>query len=239
MKTSWKPCLRLVLMMAAASTEFARGAVVGDLAANLTITISVRNYADVDAKTLNNAEYVAAEVFRKMNIGIQWTDAPIKVEQEQHEKASPARVDLTEIQINILSSEMAKNLVQTGHTTGLTPGSGSDRHMAYIFFHRVQELAQQQVKRWVQRFSPPAADNAHVLAYTIAHELGHVLGLSGHSPTGIMRAEWNFEDLQDARLGYLAFTPQQASIIKAEVGRRMIQRNAAESANERTSTSCR
>jgi len=49
------------------------------------------------------------------------------------------------------------------------------------------------------------ADIAHIFGHVIAHELGHLLGLESQTPKGIMRADWNSADLQDAACGYLLF----------------------------------
>jgi len=45
-----------------------------------------------------------------------------------------------------------------------------------------------------------------------------------------MRGDWNLKDLQDAVYGYLLFTPQQAEVMQAEVGRRIGQQKALEAA---------
>jgi hypothetical protein len=230
MKTFWNRNLSLGVMLAVATTGFSQNVMGRGMDANLRIAISVHNYANVDATTLTNAENVAAGIFRSMSIEVQWIDAPLADEAEDRIQANPRTVDLTEVQINILTRAMAKGYGQKGSQTGVVPGSGPNRQVAYIFFHKVQELAPKHVNSWIEKFSPLRTDK--ILGYAMAHELGHVLGLSGHSPKGIMRAEWNVKDLQDAGIGYLAFTPQQAAIIKAEVGRRANQRAANESANE-------
>ena len=45
-----------------------------------------------------------------------------------------------------------------------------------------------------------------------------------------MRGNWDLKDLQDAVYGYLLFTPQQAEVMQAEVGRRISQQKAVEAA---------
>jgi hypothetical protein len=51
-----------------------------------------------------------------------------------------------------------------------------------------------------------------------------------HSSTGIMRGDWNLKRFEDAVYGYLLFTPQQADVMQAEVGRRIGQQKALEAA---------
>jgi hypothetical protein len=56
----------------------------------------------------------------------------------------------------------------------------------------------------------PCPDVGQILGHVIAHELGHLLGLDSHSPTGIMRADWSRTDLEDAFSGNLLFARQRA-----------------------------
>ena len=54
-----------------------------------------------------------------------------------------------------------------------------------------------------------------VLAYTIVHEIGHLLLPEGHSFTGVMRARPDRLDWQRAARGALRFTDQEARRIRA------------------------
>jgi len=59
-------------------------------------------------------------------------------------------------------------------------------------------------------------DEGNLLGYVIAHELGHLLlGENSHSPEGVMRAVWQFEDLWQAAMGRLLFTATQAERMRA------------------------
>ena len=51
-----------------------------------------------------------------------------------------------------------------------------------------------------------------------------------HSSAGIIRGDWNLKGFEDAVYGYLLFTPQQAEVMQAEVGRRIGQQKALEAA---------
>jgi hypothetical protein len=56
-----------------------------------------------------------------------------------------------------------------------------------------------------------------VLAYVMAHEMGHLLLPPGaHSPSGIMRPDWDGDDLRHIASGSLQFTPAQANAIRAK-----------------------
>lgn len=57
-------------------------------------------------------------------------------------------------------------------------------------------------------------DEAVVLSYTIAHEIGHLLLPQGHSFTGIMQGRPNALEWQRAARGALRFSPMQAALLR-------------------------
>jgi hypothetical protein len=75
---------------------------------------------------------------------------------------------------------------------------------AQVFFRQVQQFAHAY-----------RIDLSTMLAYVIAHEIGHLL-LPGnaHSPTGVMQAGWDKTLVQDAATGSLTFTEAQAARIR-------------------------
>jgi hypothetical protein len=76
---------------------------------------------------------------------------------------------------------------------------------AQIFFRQVQDFARTY-----------HVDLATILAYVIAHEVGHLLLPGyGHSTTGMMRADWDNPLARDVVKGSLTFTEAQAARIRA------------------------
>jgi hypothetical protein len=93
-----------------------------------------------------------------------------------------------------------------------------------VFYNSVEALAQRQKEVGIKGDSLRYATKAQILGNMIAHEIGHVLlNLRSHSATGIMRGDWDLQDLQDVAYGCLLFTRLQAEIIRAEVVRRVGQ----------------
>jgi hypothetical protein len=61
---------------------------------------------------------------------------------------------------------------------------------------------------------------ARLLGAVTAHELGHLLlGSHAHSPIGIMMPRWEDQSLRRIGMGTLLFTSEQASVMKARLGR--------------------
>ena len=74
-----------------------------------------------------------------------------------------------------------------------------------VFFKQVQDFARTY-----------HVDLSTLVAYVIAHEVGHLLlPATPHSRTGLMQAEWHRAVVRDAARGSLTFTEPQAARIRA------------------------
>jgi len=188
----------------------------------LAFTIHVHNYAEVDHKTLLEAEKIAAGIYRKVGVETRWSDAPIAPKLiSQENLADRSWLDLTDIDLHILPRIMADRIGLPNKAMGLAPGTEPDRQVVYVFYNRVEVLAQSQVRALFEGSIRRPATTAQVLGHAIAHEIGHLLlNVESHSATGIMRGDWDLSDLQSVASGYLLFTANQAEVIRAEVARR-------------------
>jgi len=125
----------------------------------------------------------------------------------------------TNVTLRILPRSMAEREPSSNDTLGYAlPGSaGASGGIANVFYHRVEELARKAQGLEYQ-----------ILGNIMAHEIGHLLlGSTGHSPTGIMKAKWSREELQPSSLGSLVFTPQQATLIQNELANRVRQKESS------------
>jgi hypothetical protein len=136
--------------------------------------------------------------------------------------------------VNILPATMSDRMNIPPGVTGLAPGAGPDRLLAYVFYDRVVGIAQREAQRQAAQAQGTAArraSRAQILGVVIAHEIGHILlNLAVHTETGIMRGEWDLHGLRDIAEGYVSFTTQQAKVIQAEVARRTRQQNVTDAA---------
>jgi hypothetical protein len=149
------------------------------------LTVAVAHYADVDPKTMKEAERVASEVYRRAGIEIQW------VEPSTYEGA-------TRLYVNVLSQEMAAPYYASDETVGFAiPGSRA----ANVIYERVRQAAR---RRHVA--------SGLLLGYVIAHELGHLLlPAHSHSSSGLMRPDI---DMELAATKKLRFTAHQVALIQ-------------------------
>jgi len=189
---------------------------------SLTITIHVFDYAEGDHKTLMEAEKIAAGIFRKARVETRWTyAAPAAPKINQENSTGQSLLDLPDIDVNIVPRVMADRLGLPNEAMGLAPGTEPDRQVVYVSYNSVEALARSQARAVYEGSIRRPATTAQVLGHAIAHEIGHLLlNLESHSATGIMRGDWNLNDLRDIASGFLLFTPQQAEVIRAEVARR-------------------
>jgi hypothetical protein len=93
---------------------------------------------------------------------------------------------------------------------------------AYVFLDRV--------KAFSEKVTTLSGDRVigTVLGHVICHELGHLLmGDKSHAPFGIMRAEWDSKQWDEAAEGLLLFSPRQAQIMRGQIQDRCSPRLAS------------
>jgi len=103
-------------------------------------------------------------------------------------------------------------------TMGWSPGGKAvSRSLSYVFYERIQNFVSQRGNfQAVYMLQTP-----RVLAYCIAHELGHLLiPANTHSKKGIMRAQLNWNDI-----GTTGFRRDEAQMMVAEIHRRIRAKN--------------
>jgi hypothetical protein len=190
-----------------------------------TLTVHVRNEAAASVDTLREGEKAAEMIFGRSGIHCQWVSEPVTLE-DPHEAAPYFQSSSSsDIQLKVLPREMSDRLSLPTGVTGLAPGDGPDRLMVYVFYDGVLELAQREAQRQAAGIKKGEvarhATEAQILGEVIAHELGHILlNLSEHTRTGIMRGQWDLNDLRQIAEGRLTFTKQQGQVLRAEVARR-------------------
>jgi hypothetical protein len=177
---------------------------------NPTIFIRVYDSAEVPKGTWTWAMRRAGEIFREAGVETSWVrfiDPRTEMVQREH------TVDLADapgLKLRILPRFVAMRRGLAEDMTGyaLVPAEFGRAAYAAVFYDRIVLAAQEG------QWGEPEEMLGEILAHVMAHELGHLLlGTNSHSRTGIMRAQWSWEDLRPLDAVRLHFTSAQAEII--------------------------
>jgi len=185
------------------------GWVVAAGAAEVEVRVRLQDYASVPAVWLTTAKAVATGILENARVSVLWLDcSPSLARRDTLCSIPPGPLDL---QLRILSEEMAKRTHRSRQSMGSAMVSGRFPSIASVFYHRAVEL----------EAGKPCA-RAEILGGILAHEIGHLLlAENSHSGTGVLRAQWGDEDLRMIARGRLWFTPEQAGRMASRVTERM------------------
>lgn len=167
-----------------------------------TITISIDDRAHIGRKTLERVEGVAAGIFALAGVDVYWA-RPVSIEADRVKDFSvvPAGECATPasgfVQVEILSRAPNGFAPQA---LGYSLPCVRRGVQVTIYADRVEAVSSHTVAVFYR-----------VLAYTLTHELGHVLLRSlSHDQSGLMKAVWSESDWQRAAVATIPFTPDQA-----------------------------
>jgi len=169
------------------------------IAAGPGITVLVYNYAAVPAVTLERVEDEAARIFRHAGIETAWRDC--RAEARETNLPCPAPAIFTPGLRIVPNLQLVRNAVRAD-TMGYSVG-----YFATISVDSADILSRRGL-----------GEVEGILGHLAAHELGHVL-LPGtaHTVTGIMKARWNRDDWNTARLGWVFFARKQSEFMRREL----------------------
>jgi len=173
------------LMVVAVVVTLVRMAEAAETRQPLTIDLQMRNNAPVPAHILEQSRDDVTRIFAGAGLAVRWTESAPRF--------------TVQIVPQVLGFDRASS-----HVMGVALRRASPS-MAQVFFKQVQEFARAY-----------HVDLGTMLAYVIAHEIGHLLLPGyGHSPTGLMRAEWDTALVREAINGSLTFTEAQTARMRA------------------------
>jgi hypothetical protein len=199
----------LAILLTVAATSSAGKDAPGEVETRFQITVRVYNYAGATSGTLLRGEEEGTRIFRKAGVEVVWLECSISPSPEG--QAPPCQTPLGTITVNlrILPPSMAARFESSREEMGFAlvsarAGSASD---AWVFYQRVEDAAASEF-----------ASRSQILAYAMAHEIGHLLlGPDHHSREGIMCARWNQESLEEVSQGQMLFSRDQAQLIRNQV----------------------
>lgn len=178
-------------------------------------SICVHNNAGVRISTLRHAEQIAKEIFERTGVETTWMDDGPSSTASRRNAALEA---CCESAIPLMYVDLVERIIDSDHKL---PGNvlgiafGSPQEQDRYIVHVSEKIADRLIHVKM------IADKSEILGHAMAHELGHILAhVHEHSPTGLMRANWQEEDFRAMTKGTLNFNSEQAARIREEVTRR-------------------
>ncbi len=184
-----------------------------------TLCIDVHNTADVSSGVLGHAAKQAAAILLAAGIPTLWHRAfPDSLVGRTSHPNSPSVAPTVK---PVDERGCLVLCVVRGMPRGAFPGmllgsafphaqSGPD---VTIFYDRIEQL------EWLAVSA--GATVSQILAYAMAHEIGHVLLAStDHSPRGIMKGPWGQTEFERLTKGWLKFTDRQSEVMRQSAFRR-------------------
>ena len=213
MKNSFQ--IPLLATIFAASVCPLSGASTPEVSPEETLCIHLYNLAKIPPRTIARATARATRIFARTGIKTSW-------EQPAADSPEAYWLDLNTSDVKLShSGERACLVVRLVQDV---PANAYDGALGFALPLARSGVNVEIICRRIEFQAEYAGLPADLLlAYTMAHEIGHVLlGSSAHSRAGIMQAKWSAESWQLASFDMIAFLPGQAKQMRQVLARKSV-----------------
>lgn len=168
-------------------------------APEIAIELRVFVHAAIEPATLDLAKTLLTEVLESAQIRVDWHQCGKSDAACGTDDAARAVI------VRVLPAKLTD-----GHVCALANPGTAEGDVIMVFLPCHQDLVRTLRSKAVARSHPHLATLAigRLLGLTIAHEIGHVLGLP-HAPVGVMQARFDLGDLLDLGSSRLTFRPHE------------------------------
>ena len=181
---------------------------------SLRIALDVRDDKTIPLDVVERAKSEMRLIYGDAGIDVVWTPAP-RVPGPDSPTAPTAASP--QVILRILSLKTADRLPVANSALGFAAHAPEYRgRLAYVFYNRIEHIARTCMNK-SPRLTSCDSDKIRMLAYVMAHEVGHLLLPAGHSAAGVMGSEWNARNLSLAVHGRLRFSAEEAGLMQAGV----------------------
>ena len=169
------------------------------------------NYAHIPPALLSHAEEEATTIFRQAGVEAAWVDCPLSGAELDRFPGCQQPMGRADFALRILSAAMTERAPAGGEALGFALPCPEDLTGCYA------DVLYQRISDWA---SGAEISAYQLLGHAMAHEVGHLLlGSNSHSRDGIMRPQWNPDDLRVIARASLRFTPRQAELVPSRLFR--------------------
>jgi hypothetical protein len=173
----------------------------------VNISVLVYDYAEVAPGILAGAEHQADRILNQAGVRAVWFDCSVKAGKLDEKSICRSGLGNQNIVLRLLSRHAPARVPDFAFGFAVSPG------LASVYYGDAALMAKRQ--NLGSEFPP-------LLGCLMVHEIGHLLLNSfGHSPTGVMQAEWGPMQLRQSLTGLMTFTPAESRLIREQVQARM------------------
>jgi hypothetical protein len=181
------------------------------------ISIRVIDQVGVPEKEWRLAQETADKIFQSAGLSVNWVHCTWNASAKNGDCPSPTTPD--ELSLVMVSDQTTNRMQAPARVFGMslmaTEGSFGSR--GYIYYGRIQSKCTEQHD----------INEALLLGTIVAHELGHLLlGPNSHSQKGIMKSDFERDDMTGIQLSGLQFNGRQRETLRSAVERRLDAANS-------------
>ena len=197
----------LALLCSLAMQPEARAAEPVLTAQRTTLVVRVYDGAGLAPRDVREAARVASALLAASSVEVRWRMCPEASPLGGDACRQPLAANEAVLRLVSAREQMPADTASLGST--LLDRAGRQPVMSTVFIDRVLQVARRAM-----------TDPTRLAGRAMAHELGHVLlGTSGHSHAGLMRAFWSDESLRGSESPDWLLLPEQAAAIHANRAR--------------------
>jgi hypothetical protein len=173
------------------------------------INVKIINKSEAPNEVIARAQQIVSKVFSVARIETRWQECPIPAyEPSRQPECSDSPIVICVVINTEASLRSARNAL------GVSLPSIGAGNRAGVFYSRIERVSDDPVVSL-------GASVAEVLAYVMAHEIGHLLLNSKmHSNRGIMRGVWTLVEFGAMRKARLFFSAAEAGAMRRAVLKR-------------------